>query len=210
MRFPHPSFVIFQYHSKLQRLLAKYSCMNSGDGGKMSQEKTIDGCAKSQSFYSGMNQLVHVANSSAISSTTTTTLAATGSHVPASPGNGTRVRNCYYNCCSCSASPAASVTSTVSLCPSHLLPLDCQSRLAHHQAVQIQSLAPHFKLEHWIPPFPVRDCLPPVPYLYSSAYEAEPVSPVPGSNLSLEHIYSQIPSPQPTPKVPSRASQRKI
>ncbi len=176
----------------------------------------MDGCAKSQSFYSGMNQLVHVAaNSSALSTTTTTTTTAT------TTGDSSRVRNnkSYYNSChhqqiSCSTSPSASLASTVSLCPSHLLPHDCPSRYPLHQIVQLH--APH--LQHWlqqtrevVPQHHLRHQQPqppplPSPYIYSSAYEfenPEAVSPsFLSSNLSVEHIYSQIPSPQTSPKLP--------
>ena len=194
------SSFLFQYHSKIQRLLTKYSCLNSGNSGKINQEKTIDGCSKSQSFYSGMNQLVQVANNSAVSTATTTST--TTAPMPGSPTDPARVRNCYYNCCttpSCSNSPSASVASTVSLCPSHLLSNECP----HRQVVRVHGLAPHLKVEHWLPPPPCREgLLPPLPapYVYSSAYEVEAVSP----DLSLEHIYSQIPSPQP----PSKFSHR--
>jgi hypothetical protein len=81
----------------------------------------MDGCAKSQSFYSGMNQLVQVANNSALSTATTTTMAPAASS--GSPTDPARVRNCYYNCCassnvtSCPTSPSASVASTASLWP---------------------------------------------------------------------------------------------
>ena len=166
----------------------------------------MDGCAKSQSFYSGMN---HVAINNVSTTTTTTTTAAT-----ASPADSSRVRNSkptfYYSCChqqhvSCSTSPSASVASTVSLCPSHLLPHE--SRPPHIVQIHGSRLlsAPHLSLQHWVPPREVPTSLPPLPcpYIYSSAYEFEPsqaVSPTSSSDLSVEHIYSQIPSPEPCPK----------
>ena len=193
--------LFFQYHSKIHRLLLKYNCMSNGNNlDKKAQDKGMDGCAKSQSFYSGMN---HVAINNV--STTTTTTAAT-----ASPADSSRVRNSkptfYYNCCqqlqavSCSTSPSASVASTVSLCPSHLLPHEPSHIVQLHP-----SRLPHLSLQHWVPAREVPTSLPPLPcpYIYSSAYEFEPsqaVSPTSSSDLSVEHIYSQIPSPGPCPK----------
>jgi hypothetical protein len=111
----------------------------------------------------------------------------------------THTKTFYYNCCS--TSPSASVTSTTSLCPRHLPP--------DSSAVQ---LAPHLKFQHWLPlpAAAVRECLPPLPspYLYSSTYELDPVSSSLSSGLSVEHIYSQIPSPQPTPKFSTRYPQQ--
>jgi hypothetical protein len=196
--------------------MLKYNCMGGGNNKNPKSDKTLDGCAKSQSFYSGMNHVA--ANNSALSTTTTTTTTAAAT---ASPADSSRVRTNYYNCCdscyqqqqlqhfSCSTSPSASLASTISLCPSHLLPLDCPSRYPHHQLVQLHvARLPHL---HWLPPPSNINLNLPSPYIYSSAYEVESppgVSPTLSSNVSVEHIYSQIPSPQPTPKFLKQSPQQ--
>lgn len=178
--------------------MAKYNCMGAGEDGKKQQDKPLDGCAKSQSFYSGMNQLVHMASGGPVNSTLTTS----PGNCKSSETNRVRTflttRHPFYSFndefqlqpTASSSSPAFSSSSTVILCPSQnyhrkLPPFPSSSVLVwqdHHRQ------HPNYLTNHS-----------PSPYLYSSAYEVENSSPV-SSRISFEHIYSQIPSPQPTPK----------
>jgi hypothetical protein len=168
--------------------MTKYNCMGPGDGNKK-RDKPIDGCAKSQSFYSGMNQLVHVASNGQGNSTMST------SPSSCKPMDANRVRNLtsrdpYYEIQlqpTASSSPAFSSTSTTILCPSN----NFQRKLPPYPDPPVW-LDPHHQ--------PHNIFLTNQSFLYSSAYEVENPSPV-SLSYSTEHIYSQIPSPQPTPNL---------